>query len=131
MSKFACLSIVLVILYGCAGVDYTQKNYAGLPATDFKTEDGRSYRIVENREQKKILIGPSIDPSASRGFVKGLALGSGIDPVSPVVVRDAAEAYLNSGNRRCESRDVTLIVDPYYEVRYACGFAVTRRKSVF
>ncbi|MFK4825143.1 hypothetical protein ACI0FM_10190 [Paenochrobactrum sp. BZR 588] len=131
MSKLAGFSLVLVLVSGCAGVDYTQKNYAGLPAIDYKTDDGRSYRIVENREQKKILIGPSIDPSASRGFVKGLALGSGIDPVSPVVVRDAAEAYLNSSNRRCESRDVTMIVDPYYEVRYICGFAVTRRNRGF
>ncbi|WP_374829059.1 hypothetical protein [Paenochrobactrum pullorum] len=131
MSKLAGFSLVLVLVSGCAGVDYTQKNYAGLPAIDYKTDDGRNYRIVENREQKKILIGPSIDPSASRGFVKGLALGSGIDPVSPVVVRDAAEAYLNSSNRRCESRDVTMIVDPYYEVRYICGFAVTRRNRGF
>lgn len=121
----------LAALSGCAGVNYTKQNYAGLPAVDFTAKDGATYRIVENREQKKILIGPGLNQSASQGFVKGLAMGTGLGVTPPVVFRDVTEEYLATTGRRCESRDVTLVVDPYYEVRYACGFSVTQRNRVF
>lgn len=134
--KFAFAPTVIVLsacvaLSACAGVNYTKQNYAGLPLTDFTAKDGTTFRIVDNREEKKLLIGPGLNQSATQSFVKGLAVGSGLGVTPPVVFRDVAEEYLASTGRRCESRDITLVVDPYYEVRYACGFAVTRRNRVF
>ncbi|RCS24951.1 hypothetical protein DUT91_05760 [Phyllobacterium salinisoli] len=118
---------VVAALAGCAGINYVSQKYAGQPSVEYRAKDGTTYRIVDNRREERLMIGPSISSSATDGFIKGLSLGSGIGATPPVVSRDAAEEYLASTGRKCESRDITLVVDPYYEVRYSCSSTLYRR----
>lgn len=110
----------IVWLSSCAGMDYVKQKYQGYPAIEFTAKDGSTYRIVDNRADARLLIGPSALGSASQGFMQGFARGSGLGTTPPVVFRDAAEEYLASTDRRCETRDVTLVVEPYFEIRYKC-----------
>lgn len=120
------LSIALIFT-GCAGIDYAKETYEGAFRVDFKAADGTVYRIFDQPEKSRLMIGFSSSQSAQQGFIRGL--GPGFGTTSPVLLRDAAEEYLKSTGRRCESRDITLIVDSQYEVRYRCvsGIRTYRR----
>ncbi|CAN7433504.1 hypothetical protein LJR231_002832 [Phyllobacterium sp. LjRoot231] len=109
-------SIMLAALAGCAAITYAKDNYAGISPQQFKAANGDRYTIYDNIAQSRLMIGPAGSASATQGFVKGLGLGS----VPPVVYRDVAEQYLRSTERNCTAQDVTLILDPRYEVRYRC-----------
>lgn len=117
--RLASLAAVTV-LAGCAGVNYVQQKYQGMPSVEFVAQSGSNYRIVDNVQESRLLIGPGLAGSATQNFVKGFSTGTGLGVTPPVVFRDAAEEYLKSTGKRCETRDVTLVVDPYYEVRYKC-----------
>lgn len=115
-----------LILSGCAGVNYVQAKYQGLPSVEFVGTSGTNYRIVDNQKESRLLIGPGLAGTATQNFVKGFSTGSGLGVTPPVVFRDVAEEYLKSTGKRCETRDVTLVVDPYYEVRYKCSLRSPR-----
>ncbi|MBB2972023.1 hypothetical protein [Mesorhizobium sp. RMAD-H1] len=121
MKSALAIIAIAALSAGCAGVNYVSQKYAGVPAVQYRAKDGASYRIVDNPRQQRLMIGPHISSSATGGFIKGFSLGSGIGATPPVVSRDAAEEYLASTGRQCEARDITLVVDPYYEVRYSCS----------
>jgi len=108
--------LLLAALAGCAAISYAKDNYAGISPQQFKAASGDRYTIYDNIGQSRLMIGPAGSASATQGFVKGLGLGS----VPPVVYRDVAEQYLKSTERNCTAQDVTLILDPRYEVRYRC-----------
>lgn len=110
----------VTVLGGCAGVSYVQQKYQGMPPVEFVAQNGSNYRIVDNAQESRLLIGPGLAGTATQNFVKGFSTGTGLGVTPPVVFRDAAEEYLKSTGKRCETRDVTLVVDPYYEVRYKC-----------
>ncbi|WOC15859.1 hypothetical protein [Pseudochrobactrum sp. MP213Fo] len=126
--KLCRLAAVLAValLAGCAGVNYVQQKYQGLPSIEFVGQSGTNYRIVDNQQESRLLIGPGLAGSATQNFVKGFSTGSGLGVTPPVVFRDVAEEYLKSTGKRCETRDVTLVVDPYYEVRYKCSLRSPR-----
>ncbi len=109
-------SLMMATLAGCAAITYAKDNYAGISPQQFKAANGDRYTIYDNIAQSRLMIGPAGSASATQGFVKGLGLGS----VPPVVYRDVAEQYLRSTERNCTAQDVTLILDPRYEVRYRC-----------
>jgi len=111
--------LLLAALAGCAAISYAKDNYAGISPQQFKAASGDRYTIYDNIGQSRLMIGPAGSASATQGFVKGLGLGS----VPPVVYRDVAEQYLRSTERNCTAQDVTLILDPRYEVRYRCDRA--------
>lgn len=117
---------VVALLAGCAGVNYVQQKYQGLPSVEFVGTSGTNYRIVDNQKESRLLIGPGLAGTATQNFVKGFSTGSGLGVTPPVVFRDVAEEYLKSTGKRCETRDVTLVVDPYYEVRYKCSLRSPR-----
>ncbi|MBB3234321.1 hypothetical protein [Phyllobacterium endophyticum] len=108
--------LLLAGLAGCAAISYAKDNYAGITPQYFTAANGDKYTIYDNIGQSRLMIGPGATASATQGFVKGLGLGS----IPPVVFRDVAEQYLRSTERRCTAQDVTLILDPRYEVRYRC-----------
>lgn len=116
----------LAVLTGCAGVNYVQAKYQGLPSVEFVGKSGVNYRIVDNQTESRLLIGPGLAGTATQNFVKGFSTGTGLGVTPPVVFRDVAEEYLKSTGKRCETRDVTLVVDPYYEVRYKCSLRSPR-----
>ncbi len=118
--------VATLILSGCAGVNYVQAKYQGLPSVEFVGTSGTNYRIVDNQKESRLLIGPGLAGTATQNFVKGFSTGSGLGVTPPVVFRDVAEEYLKSTGKRCETRDVTLVVDPYYEVRYKCSLRSPR-----
>lgn len=118
--------LAVALLAGCAGVNYVQQKYQGLPSIEFVGQSGTNYRIVDNQQESRLLIGPGLAGSATQNFVKGFSTGSGLGVTPPVVFRDVAEEYLKSTGKRCETRDVTLVVDPYYEVRYKCSLRSPR-----
>lgn len=118
--------VATLILSGCAGVNYVQQKYQGLPSVEFVGTSGTNYRIVDNQAESRLLIGPGLAGTATQNFVKGFSTGSGLGVTPPVVFRDVAEEYLKSTGKRCETRDVTLVVDPYYEVRYKCSLRSPR-----
>jgi hypothetical protein len=118
--------LAVLVLSGCAGVNYVQAKYQGLPSVEFVGTSGTNYRIVDNQKESRLLIGPGLAGSATQNFVKGFSTGSGLGVTPPVVFRDVAEEYLKSTGKRCETRDVTLVVDPYYEVRYKCSLRSPR-----
>lgn len=118
--------VTTLILSGCAGVNYVQQKYQGLPSVEFVGTSGTNYRIVDNQAESRLLIGPGLAGTATQNFVKGFSTGSGLGVTPPVVFRDVAEEYLKSTGKRCETRDVTLVVDPYYEVRYKCSLRSPR-----
>lgn len=120
----------LAALTGCAGVNYVQAKYQGLPSVEFVGKSGTNYRIVDNQPESRLLIGPGLAGTATQNFVKGFSTGTGLGVTPPVVFRDVAEEYLKSTGRRCETRDVTLVVDPYYEVRYKCSLRSPRMSPV-
>ncbi|MBX8782299.1 hypothetical protein HBA94_00835 [Ochrobactrum sp. GRS2] len=122
ISAFAALAV----LTGCAGVNYVQAKYQGLPSVEFVGKSGVNYRIVDNQTESRLLIGPGLAGTATQNFVKGFSTGTGLGVTPPVVFRDVAEEYLKSTGKRCETRDVTLVVDPYYEVRYKCSLRSPR-----
>lgn len=124
------LIVSAIVLSGCAGISYATKKYEGAFFSEFKSTDGSVYRIFDQPEYNRLMIGLSASQSASQGFIRGLGAGSGIGSTSPVVLRDAAEEFLKSTGRRCESRDITLIVDSQYEVRYKCAGSVRKRSRV-
>ncbi|KAB0540670.1 MULTISPECIES: hypothetical protein [Pseudochrobactrum] len=119
----------LAVLTGCAGVNYVQAKYQGLPSVEFVGKSGVNYRIVDNQTESRLLIGPGLAGTATQNFVKGFSTGTGLGVTPPVVFRDVAEEYLKSTGKRCETRDVTLVVDPYYEVRYKCSLRSPRMGS--
>jgi hypothetical protein len=108
--------MLLAGLAGCAAISYAKENYAGISPQQYKAANGDRYTIYDNIAQSRLMIGPAGSASATEGFVKGLGLSS----TPPVVYRDAAEQYLRSTERNCTAQDVTLILDPRYEVRYRC-----------
>ncbi len=119
-----------LILSGCAGVNYAKETYEGAFHTEFKAANGTIYRIFDQPEKSRLMIGLSSSQSAQQGFIRGLGASSGFGATSPVLMRDAGEGYLKSTGRRCESRDITLIVDSQYEIRYRCfGSALTYRQA--
>lgn len=121
-----CILLAVSVMAGCAGVNYVQQKYQGLPSIEFIGQSGTNYRIVDNPQESRLLIGPGLAGSATQNFVKGFSTGSGLGVTPPVVFRDVAEEYLKSTGKRCETRDVTLVVDPYYEVRYKCSLRSPR-----
>lgn len=118
--------VAVTVLAGCAGVNYVQQKYQGMPSVEFVAQGGSSYRIIDNAQESRLLIGPGLAGSATQNFVKGFSTGTGLGVIPPVVFRDVAEEFLKSTGKRCETRDVTLVVDPYYEVRYKCSLRSTR-----
>ena len=122
--------LAVAVLAGCAGVNYVQQKYQGLPSVEFVGKSGTNYRIVDNQPESRLLIGPGLAGTATQNFVKGFSTGTGLGVTPPVVFRDVAEEYLKSTGRRCETRDVTLVVDPYYEVRYKCVLRSPRMSPV-
>ncbi|WP_439273147.1 hypothetical protein [Pseudochrobactrum sp. HB0163] len=118
--------LAVLALGGCAGVNYVQAKYQGLPSVEFVGSSGVNYRIVDNPQQNRLLIGPGTAGTVTQNFVKGFSTGSGLNATPPVVLRDVAEEYLKSTGKRCETRDITLVVDPYYEVRYKCSLRGSR-----
>ncbi len=123
--------ITAFVLSGCAGVNYVQSKYQGQPSVEFVGTSGVNYRIVDNQKESRLLIGPGTAGSVTQNFVKGFSTGSGLNATPPVVFRDVAEEYLKSTGKRCETRDVTLVVDPYYEVRYKCSLRGSRMGVAF
>jgi hypothetical protein len=128
MQRRTCLSALAMVTFlaGCAGVNYVQAKYQGLPSVEFVGQSGVNYRIVDNQAENRLLIGPGLAGTATQNFVKGFSTGTGLGVTPPVVFRDVAEEYLKSTGKRCETRDVTLVVDPYYEVRYKCSLRSPR-----
>lgn len=116
----------VTVLASCAGVNYVQQKYQGMPTVEFVAKSGSNYRVVDNAQESRLLIGPGLAGSATQNFVKGFSTGTGLGVTPPVVFRDVAEEYLKSTGKRCETRDVTLVVDPYYEVRYKCSLRSPR-----
>ncbi len=117
------VTLLLLALGGCAGIDYAKSNYGGLPQQQFTTSGGQSFQIIDSPARGKLMIGPGSGGSATEGFVKGLGMGvaNSLVATPPVVYRDAAEQFLRSTGRQCTAQDVTAIMEPRYEVRYQCS----------
>jgi hypothetical protein len=110
-----------ILLVGCAGMQYAMDNYTGVPVQQFTASSGAHYRIFDKPKENRLMITPSLAAAAGGGAVQGLTFGA-VNPASAAVVfRDAAQEYLATTGRTCETKDTTLVVNPQYEVRYQCS----------
>jgi hypothetical protein len=57
--------LAVLVLSGCAGVNYVQAKYQGLPSVEFVGTSGTNYRIVDNQKESRLLIGPGLAGSAT------------------------------------------------------------------
>lgn len=113
-------AVIAVALSGCAGANYAMQNYSKVDVKSFTSSSGSTFRIYDKPLENRMMITPSIAASFGGGAVKGATFGAYNPSNSEVVYRDAAEQYLKSTGRTCSARDVSLIFDPQYEIRYEC-----------
>lgn len=120
MKKAILAAALAAALTGCAGMNYAMQHYSNVPIKAFQTEAGNTYRIFDKPDEDRLMITASIGAALGGGLVKGATFGAIQSNSAEVLYRDAAEEYLTSTGRKCQIRDIALIVEPQYEVRYMC-----------
>ena len=112
MKKYLLL-IGFLTTAGCSGLNYALDNYSGIDPQRFEY-GGQTFRIFDKPEDGRLMITPSL----GRAFTQGATFGAAA--TAEASYANAAQAYLNSTDRRCSTSNVLLIVQPQYEVYYAC-----------
>lgn len=119
--KTGALALAGVVLAGCGGMHYAIENYSGTEVQAYRHRtSGVWYRVFDKPAEGRMMITANLGAAAGQGFVKGLTLGLASAETPGVIYRDVALEFLAVQGRACESREVTLIVEPQYEVRYEC-----------
>lgn len=109
------------LLSGCTGAKYAMDNYNDTPAKPYQHRvSGTWYRIHDKPRENRLMITASLGGAAGQGMVKGLTLGIVGNETPGVVYRDVSLEYLAVSGRSCDTKEVTLIIEPQYEVRYEC-----------
>ena len=114
------LLIAALLLSGCAGAKYAMDNYSKVKPLAFTSQTGKGFRVYDKPSESRMMITPTIGSAMGGGAVNGATFGAVNPAASEVIYRDAAEEYLASTGRTCRALDISLILDPQYEVRYQC-----------
>jgi len=120
MPKLLIISVLGILLSGCAGMGYAIDNYSGVPVHHHQTT-GDTWRIFDKPSESRMMVTSSIGSAIAQGLGQGLLLNA-VDNTPPEPrFRQAARGYLDLTNREeCEITDAYLIVRPQFEVTYEC-----------
>ncbi|MDP9837617.1 hypothetical protein J2T09_002369 [Neorhizobium huautlense] len=123
MKKIAITaSVVALALSGCAGVNYAIQHYSGIkPVIWTSPTTGKSYRIYDKRAENRLMIALGLGESALQGIGAGATLGIADTRTPSVVYQDAALEWLATTGKKCEAKNISLVLEPQYEVRYVCA----------
>lgn len=102
-------------------MSYILENYSGVAPEPVVMNDD-TYRVFDKPGENRMMVTPSIGAAGAQGFGRGLALGL-VDTTPPSVrFEAAADRFLEEkGRPECKATRATLLVNPQYEVRYACA----------
>lgn len=126
--KFIACAATVAGLSACAalsscnttGVSHAME-YKGSKTIRYTGPDKQLYRIFDKPDENRLMITPSLAASFGGGVVYGGTLGT----VNPLGAGDpyraAALAWLASTGRTCSATETSLILNPQWEVKYACG----------
>lgn len=122
--KFKVLLVVVslpAILIGCAGMDYAMKNYSGVKVeTWISPTTKKTFRIFDKPTENRMMITLGFGDASAQGIGQGLTLGIADTRTPEGVYQDAAIEWLALRGRACTATSTFLVVEPQYEVRYAC-----------
>ena len=111
MGKVLMAVAASACLAGCAGANYANLHYQGVPFRDVSMTEG-TYRVIEKRGQNRMLVmAPS--PSTALGLIDTAPAAS--------LYEAAANRYLVlSGRPECRAVTSNLLVQAEFEVFFTC-----------
>ncbi|POO54408.1 hypothetical protein CPJ18_02625 [Agrobacterium rosae] len=113
------------LLTGCAGAQYAMQNYSGITPISWASPTTRkAYRIFDKPAENRLMITLSIGGAAVQGAGAGFTWGLADTRTPEVVYQDAAIEWLATTGRKCTATNASLILEPQYEIRYACEAVV-------
>ncbi len=122
MNKLTLGAAALVLLLtGCAGAQYAMQNYSGIdPISWASPTTHKAYRIFDKPAESRLMITLSLGGAAVQGAGAGFTWGLADTRTPEVVYQDAAIEWLATTGRKCTATNASLILEPQYEIRYAC-----------
>lgn len=105
---------VVLFLSGCSGLTYAIENYQSVDPVSF-TNGSQGFRVFDKPNEGRLMITPTIGQAMAQGATFGAA------STAQNTYKQASLAYLASTGRNCTSTEMSLVVQPQWEMFYNCS----------